>query len=90
MWYATTAPGDVTGYHTGSTNGSGSILIDQKAYTRGGHELAKTAIHEAAHDYGCEHDSIGQTPKMWEDFCVGDYSWGINSPPPPIKCPNMP
>jgi len=85
VWYTASLPNNGTGRHYGDGGGYGDILISETAHTDGGHELARTVIHETAHAYGCNDDGA----EDWEEFCVGDYQWGINSPPPPIPCPAM-
>jgi hypothetical protein len=86
VWYTASIPNGDTGRYYGSGGGNGDILISDTARTAGGHELARTVMHETAHAYGC--DDTGAN--AWEAFCVGDYQWGINSPPPPVPCPDMP
>ena len=76
------------GAYSGSGDQQGTIGIANATFNLGNNEfVASTAIHESAHDLGCDDTSPGQTAQAWADYCVPPDPQV--PPPPPLPCAGM-
>jgi len=76
------------GCYTGGGNRNGTLGIATATVNSGNANfMASVAIHESAHDLGCDDLTTGSTAQEWADYCVP------NNPqiprPPPQPCANM-